>query len=382
MKKILVSLVIVIAAVWLILSFAAKSKKTTVAAREWPMELGRLDSVPARYPKQTRTPAAAELERLVKNVGIEFLKRSGQQAPDPIAVYVRKQLQRTDRTIEPAPPIPVELAPVRAHLLSGAPIGWDVDIARGASAPLPNLLAHMRLTRLFTASALERARTGEHAAWDDLRASHTLSRGLWKRPELISALIALAIDRNIIAAARQMPTPAPAWFDEIRNFDYRKAMQAAMQAEAWIISASIREISDSVSAEANPLRRFWDRMVKGPYYELSRADLVAHQRNTAVEISKVRVCALDAQDFERRRLAEVAWWNQPGKFLAPNVMGSWERVFRLRAELELAEHALGLRSGSQSRCSDGHWIVTPASVKFSKAIPLDSPSEIPLEIRR
>jgi len=367
-KRIIAIVLVGIAAAWLVLTFGAKSRKSTVSAREWPMGLGRLDSVPARYPKQSRTPAAHELERLAATIP--------KGPPDPVADYARKQLQRTDRTIDPAPPISVDLDAIRSILLSKQPIGWDVDIARAASAPLPNLVAHMKLSRLLTTSALERARLGDTNAWEDLRSQTTLSRGLWQRPEMISAMIAMAIDRNVIAAARKMPQPAPPWFDELRAFDYRKAMLAATQAEAWIISSSIKDFSAGDPTGRHWVRHIVDRTVKAPYLELSRSDLVARQRETAIAISSLTTCGLDAPP-ER-----VPWWNQPAKVLSPNITGAWRRVFRLRAELELTEHALGLRSGTQSQCSDGHWILTPASVKFSKPIPLDSPGVIPLEIRR
>lgn len=368
-KKIIVILVVVIGAAWLMSAFGAKSRKGRVAAREWPMGLGRLDSVAARYPKQSRTPAALELERLAGAMP---------KGPvDPIADYVRKQLQRTDRTIDPSPPISGDVDAIRSILLSKRPIGWNVDVTRGASAPIPNLVAQMKFSRLLTASALERARLGDANAWEDLRAQRALSRGLSNRPEIISALIAVAIDRNVIAAARKMPLPAPPWFEELRTFDYRKAMLAATQAETWIISTMIREFSVDEPAGSNWVRHLVDRTVKGPYMELARSDLVARQRENAIAISQLTTCALD------RPPERVPWWNRPAKVLSPNITGAWQRVFRLRAELELTEHALGLRSGPQSQCSDGHWIVTPGSVKFSKPIPLSgAPGVIPLEIRR
>ncbi len=339
-------------------------------AQDWPMGLGPLESVPRRYPKQMRTAAAAELDRLA----LATVKPSG---PDPAAKYVSAQLERADRTIDPAPPIHPNAAAIRTLLLSGRPIEWEVDISRGTRAPLPNLNVHMKLSRLLTVSALERARLGDAGAWDDLRAQRVLSRGLWQRPEFISAIIASAIDRNILAAARKMPLPAPAWFGEMRTFDYRKAMLAATQADTWMISAAIDEYSKADDAGHNWVQRVFDRMITEPYTELSRADLVERQRDLANEIAKRTTCGLDVP------AREAAWWNRPASIMTPNINLAWQRVFRLRADLELTEHALGLRSGTQSRCSDGHWIVTPASVKFSKTIPLDgAAAEIPLELRR
>lgn len=369
LKKIAITLLILIVVAVAVLTISANSRQSAVSAREWPMGLGRLDSVPARYPKQSRTPAAAELERIAATIP--------KGPPDPIAEYVNKQLQRIDRAIDPAPPPTADVDAIRAILLSNRPIGWDVDIARGSSAPLPNLLAQMKISRLLTASALERARLGDANAWEDLRAQRALSRGLWQRPEMISVMIAMAIDRNVIAAARKMPHPAPSWFDEIRTFDHRKALLAATQADTWTLSTVMNEYAAGDDAGKNPLRRFFDRTVRAPYTELSRADLVTLQRLTAIDLAKVTTCELTGMPPR-----DIAWWNQPAKMLTPDITSAWRRVFRLRAEIELTEHALGLRSGPQSQCSDGQWVIAPASVKFSKAIPLKSPAEIPLEIRR
>jgi hypothetical protein len=255
---------------------------------------------------------------------------------------------------------------------------WDVDIARGSSAPLPNLLALIKLGRLLTAGALERARLGDAGAWYDLQAQHELTRGLWRRPELISALIALAIDRHLIAAARKMPLPAPAWFGEVRTFDYRRAMVAAMQADAWVVSATMRDFYEGDDDRDHWVRRLVDRTIKAPYAELSRADLIAAQRDAAVAIATQQTCALESAEVK------PSWWNRPAQVLMPNITSAWQRTFRVRAELELTEHALGLRSGSQSRCSDGHWIVTSQRVTFSKPIPSPGPSSfvIPLEVER
>jgi hypothetical protein len=383
MKRIVIWVVAVIAAAWLIITLVAGSANSTAVARDWPMGLGSLESVPPRFPNQTRTAAALELERLSGAVGITFDRSAPTQSgPDPFADYVRQQVQRTDRGIDPAPPIPPGVAAIRAHLLSGEPIGWDVEISRLSGAPLPNLVAHMKLSRLLTASALERARTGDAGAWDDLHAQWALSRGLWRRPELVSAMIALAIDRNVVLVAPRMPLPAPAWFGEMRAFDYRKEMLAAMQGEAWVIAAEIAARDDY--AGGNWVRRAVQTTILRPYIALSRSDYLAQQRASAVELAKVTACGFDSERFTHERMNAVPWWNHGAKQAMPSVFGAWQRVFRFRAELELAEHALGLRGGQSSECADGNWVVTPTSVKFSKVLPLIGvrANGTPLEITR
>ena len=50
----------------------------------------------------------------------------------------------------------------------------------------------------------------------------------------------------------------------------------------------------------------------------------------------------------------------------------WQRASRVTPEIELTQKVLQLRSGQMpspwSRCSDGQWLVTPSSVKFSRTL--------------
>lgn len=383
MKKIGIALVVVIAAAALVFMFAAKDAKETADSREWTMGLGTLDSVPKRYPPRKTNAAALELERLAKPVGVDFHGRRDPGA-DEVAAYLRAQLARPEATIDPAPAFLEQnragIDAVRTHLLSAGPLEWELDLGRGLGGPMPSYRSQMQLGRLLTANALDRARRGDPGAWDDLRAEWELSRNLWQRPEMISSMIGLTLARHIAAAARKMPAPAPAWFDEVRTFDYRKAMLASLQSDTWIIGAELRVASND-DPGMNPIRRVRDWAAK-PYMILARADFLAHQREMAAVLAKTTTCALDAETFQQ--VEEPAWWNRIGGIVMPNTMLMWQRVFRFRAELELAEHALGLRSGAQSQCSDGTWIVTPQSVNFSKDIPSKEANGpgIPLELRR
>jgi hypothetical protein len=375
MKKLAVAGVLILIAVAAVMVLVNRNPRRTTVAREWPMGLGPLESVHARYPKQVKNEAARELERLSEQVSISFARRSERLEPDkhPVNDYVRAQLQKADRVIDPAPPLP-DVTAIREHLLTKGPIVFDLDMAGESRAPMPNLIAHSRLARLLIANAFERARRGDAGAWDDLRAAREVSRGLWRRPELASAMVALAIDRFIVTAARKMPSPPPAWFGEMRTFDYRKALMAAMQADTWLISTSIK-------ADEDEEEDIYESLLSGPYLAIARADFLALQREAAYELSKVNACGWDAQKFTDARSKAVPFWNLPAKMATPNLAAAWQRLFRLRAELELTEHVHGLRSGTESQCPDGQWIVTAESIKFSRPIELDGQgtTQLPLE---
>jgi hypothetical protein len=339
MKKLL-AIGLAMIALWIAVVVVTNRSERSSQSREWPMGLGRLESVPERYLPRSTNASAHELMRLSAAAGIEFdMRKSRTQTADSDTVkeYVRAQLERADRGLDPAPAIVTKrreaLEAVRDHLLSAEPPVFDVDIRRVSHAPNPNLLAHMRLSRLLTADALDRARAGDARAWDDLHAQWNLTKGLSHRPEFASAFIALTMTSDLVVAARRMPGPAPSWFDEVRTFDYRRALLAAMQADTWTMAAVMREEVEGDDAGSNSLRRFADRTFREPYLTISRADYVAHQRETAIELASMKNDEFDAKAFSKRRQDEMSWWNASGRALTMDAFGIWERLFRFQAEL-------------------------------------------------
>jgi hypothetical protein len=271
MKKIGIAVVLVIVAAVLVFMFVAKDAKQTAGSREWPMELGTLESVPARYPPRTTNEAAKELERLAK----------------------------TD-----------DAAAIRAHLLSGEPLVWEVDVRRGPAMPTPDFRAIMRAQKALAASTRD---------WEDLRAQWLLARPLWQRPDMISPMVAVTITSAVVERAATLPRTEPAWFDEVRTFDYRKAMLAGIQADTWATGALFRDVA-KVDEKAGPVNRLHDWAV-APYLHLSRVDFLAHQRATAAAL------------VNGARPPEIAWWNQPAQMAAPNLERAWKRVAELEAKV-------------------------------------------------
>lgn len=275
MKKLIVAVLVIVAA-WLVVSLTGSSTNKTAAGRDWPLGLGPLESVPERYPVTVKNEAARKLERLAA----------------------------TD-----------DAAALRALLLSGRPLVWDSDIRRGTRAPMPDVRMSMRVSRLLTKSARETK------SWDDLRAQWELAKPLWRRPELISAVVAMGITRNIVDAADEMNAPAPAWLDELRTFPFRKAMITVMQADAWSSSLMIKEYA-ARSRDGNVLRQAEDAIL-APYYRLSRGDYVAKQRRAAAALAKGEPYRYD-----------VAWWNRPVEMMMPNTTLVWERLAQLETDVK------------------------------------------------
>ena len=372
-KAILIVLAIPVVA-WLALAGAAEWMQRSVAARPWPNGLGGFDTVAARYPdRAAATPAAVALTKLTVPLGVDIAPRGERFVPTPpsrkdfdaiqkpLGAYITAQLERPSTAIDNAPPAVAayldahraQLDAVRADVLSGAPIAWTVQLERGMDMPIPNLLGHMELTRLFVARALM---TG---SWDDLHAVWQLDSGLRPRPDLISQLIALASTRMINASAAKLPLPAPAWLAEVRAFDYRRGIVASMQSEAnsW----------QSLPAGGG-VRGF----IAGPYVRVSAADAAEHMRAAFVDMAHSNACDVDEEALMQAVKRSIPKWNVLANMGIPNISSLWQRVARVTPELELTEKALQLRRGEtpspSSRCSDGQWVVTPASVKFSRKL--------------
>lgn len=382
MKRVILILVALPLAAWALLWIVAMAKERSVATRPWPNGLETLDRVPARYPDRAApTPAAAALVQLTAPLGVDIEPREGRRpiAPRPPARkefdaikvplhdYIDAQLGRPSAAIDEAPPAlaayfaahRAQLDAVRAHLLAGAPIAWKTQLSRGFDAPIPNLLGHMAVTRLFVADALLKARSGDAAAWDDLHALWLLDGGLRPRPDLISQLIALACARMTNVAAAKLPLPEPAWLAEVRAVDYRRAIVASMQAEAWIWRASAKDGS---------IRPWLAR----PYIALCAADAGERMRAALTEMESSSACDVDSDALGHVVQRSMPRWNIFARLAIPNIAATWERAVRTTPELERTAKVLQLRRGetpsADSRCSDGRWLVTASSLKFSRPL--------------
>jgi hypothetical protein len=186
-------------------------------------------------------------------------------------------------------------------------------------APLPDLRSRMRRARELTA----------RGTWEDLRAAHGISRELWsQRPDLVTAIVAMAIDQEIADAAKRLPGPLPPWLEELRAFDHPRALVAAVQTDTWKTGVVLRDIAHSDDAGQNWVRRAVDRTFMTPYLDASRAEFVEHQRRIAYGIATGNC-----------RFGEPPWWNRSGRIVAPNLTAVCRKLTRLRADLDALKRA-------------------------------------------
>lgn len=349
--------------------------------RVWTAGLGSIRDVPLRFPATARNDSAVELQQLAARAGVTLEPgASAEHGPEALRaalnVYVRRQLERPADGIDVLPPDVAEyldakrdaFSAVRDHLLERPDVAWEGDIGRGFASPMPNLLGHVQIHRALVIRALDAARRGDPAAWQELHSSWQLARVLWRRPEIASRIIALSCTRTTAAAARKMPAQTvPQWFREMVAVDYVEELIAAQQAESWRIveHAGEREVVQQLPA---PIRA-----VVAPLSRLETAFAIDSVRRYVTRVASSRACDLDSVPG-----------GTPDEL--PEIAGAFRRVLRLRAELEATERVLqmrrGQRLGQQSQCSDGEWVVSADGFRFSRDIPVAAPGlNVPLAYR-
>jgi hypothetical protein len=293
MRRAFLVVCIILAAVallWLAGSKAMSEPESDALAEPWPAGLGAAANVPRHYPPTVENEAARALRTFP--FPAELRKELG--------AYVKQEIARGSADV--APPPSTTGAFLAAHVrelealeetLTTQPIVWKSDLAKGHSAPLPDLRQVIDVQRLLLARAL--SRHDDPAAWHELHATWSVSRALLRRPELISALVGLAIARSTNAVARTLPPPAPAWREEMLSTDYSRAMVAALQAESWSRAMDMRNETfvdeDAKHDPAAPVERVFDVFV-APQRRRWAAEVLGARRKTAEAFHAMPQCAI------------------------------------------------------------------------------------------
>ena len=341
MKKALLILLPLAAAVYLASWFWAGDEVAAAAARPWPEGLGTLAAVRDRYPPQPENEAARKLTKLAAHF----------TAKESITAYVRQEIARGELTIAEPPAIP-DLTAIR-DLLLREPIVWKRDISLQHGGLLQNVAMYQSLTRSLLASALGRARRHDAAAWDDLHAAWNLTRSLDGQPPRILRLVAMSMARAINAVAWKMPLPAPAWFKEVQDHDFLRPLFETLQYERW----------NGWRNQMFPVKPF--------------AQTIDRERTVISVLARVTEC-----EFHPAPATRVVPEGADGSDLD----FTWQRAFRYRAEREATANALRARAGQPidpgSHCSDGRWNFDGKAIRFAKpiALPEQRDTSMPLTL--
>ena len=320
-------------------SFRNEDAVSTSAAREWPGEMGALETVADRWPRVEANDASVKLTSLA-----ETLPKNNNALDD----FVAREIRRDEITIGEPPTLP-DVSAIR-DLLLREPIDWARHDEIGDPQAIATRVIQMTMARALVANALAKGRSNAPAAWDDLHAVWRLARSLDGHPQMMAQTAALSMARMINAVAWKMPLPAPAWLGDLQSRDDVRPLLDAFQhqtASYWRSSAWIFPTK-------------W------------LASSIDHDRKIAEDLFSITGCDV----------------NTPMNQLGTDLTSVWRRAFRYRAEREATANALRVREGKSietgSRCSDGGWMFDGGTLRFSREIataPPDNPMPLVLRVK-
>jgi hypothetical protein len=323
---------------------------------------------------QKTNDAARRMVTLATPLGTTFEPTGGKVDPIRTALseYVMAQQVRADAVVVDPPAEVIayldqheaQIDALREHLLHGETIVWDRDLSKGFDAPLPYLLGHMDVARLFTTRALLRGRANDPRAWDDLHAAWRVAQILEPRPELISQMICMAITRFVNGAAWKIPqAPNANWFAEVQQIDHRRLLLGAYQSEMYVMWRN-GERATMNGAMAT---------IGKPYMRWAIIDMARRQRKAAEQLAAMTTCSLEPVTD-----ADIPQWNIIAKIATPG-NGAWQRAFRTIAEREATMNAIRIAQGqaivAESACSDGKWRFENDRLSYSGPIAASGPTE-------
>lgn len=413
----------------LVLAFVVTSMLARNAERKTEAALARLvGSTGAKPQVLDKNDLALALEPLADPLGIELRPRdrsrtaSRSQTPAVIAAmgdWLREQEEKPTDEITP-PPADVQawldghreaLDAIADRIVAEGTPRWPVNtVGAPINQPIPNLLGHMHLFRILTAASLERELRGDHTgAWHLQQAAWNLTRGLFDRPETISALIGVAGVRLQVATQRKLEPPIPAWVAETSKVRLHREILEALRTEMGNTArfarggSYLRELL-AMSRHQPSKTALIGEAVISPIMRWA----VAENMTVAIEeldaLRDADPCAASRQRFDERLRQKRGPVAQRFSFVVPELSNAITRAAiadvavegtsKVLAAKVARDAAVGAWPSSipaieQSRCSDARWLYAvdasgAMSLKFEGNLrqPEGSRmSRIPLEFR-
>lgn len=374
-------------AVTVAVGYLAAAYAVRRAEKAWANEVAPMERFAARYPTQPDSPAAVQLDALVRPLGIQL---TGPRAPDPTASEkAQAELLKSIASfvgdcgrsgVDECPALPPAVAAfleresarldaIEAHVLQGAPFHWAQDITRGVAAPIPSLLGHRQLESVLLARALANAGHNRPEAADrSLEAGWVLNSAYTERPELVSRLIAVSASALNVAVLRTLQRPEERWLPRMRG-RFAADLQTPYQLEAWNWTRyatgpwGIFDVASMGSGETpkHSIRGTTGRLLTIPYVRLSFAGVSRALLDATRTLRSVKRCDFDVDRYAKQFEDSIPRWNILGRIATPSVVRGFTALRYADLDRELTEQVLAARAERQAT---GRWpsADTPSTV--------------------
>ena len=340
------------------------SRREKAARARWAQSVGSLEEFQRALPETKRNAEAQALEALVATLGLgpDEAKSPWKEVRGPLYDYVKAQLEKTTAEAD-APPEAVStflakeretVASLRRQLVDGATPIWEEHRTNLYAAPMPRLMVIIGLQRLFAADALAALQRGERdEAAVDLEASWKLQEALSHRPELISALIRIALVRLSAGVLRKFDGAPAVWTERLASYDPRTDLLNGYKYEA----CALLEVGHPGPAEAAYFEgsSLWGHIptrLARTYLHLCAASSADILLDLLESVRNEDPCVQDLQDKLAPIVKKAPWWNIVGRIAIPN-LGVWARAGRIQVEVELTRKILEARAARDK--NGGSW---------------------------
>jgi hypothetical protein len=369
---IVVGILMALPVLWILGGTWLAARRERAAERAWA-EIGLpIDGLAARFPKTIPSKAALEIEAAAARMGMDVAPHGDTSRVHPgkdvakrfndlgVGTFVDAQRDRADDVVK-ALPVALSLfltshaADIEAvRAASAGELIWESDIAQLFAAPIPSIKGHRDLQAVLALDALDKVGRGDSAgALASLAAGWRIASAFARRPELISQIFTINLDRQVLGIVRKVPVVPDEWRARLRERDYAKTLLTALQVEGWMVTTYARTGTTGTAAVLAPLER--------PYLRLSGANHADIMRRLVADLKKEDPCTMDVSAFDNRVRSWVPRWNVLSAMALPNLGGHWRLAARSAVDAELSQKIVEARSTpptadvSSSICSVLTW---------------------------
>jgi hypothetical protein len=352
---IVLGILIALPLVWILGGTWLAARRERAAERAWAGMGLPIDGLAARFPKTVPSKAALEIEAAAARMGIGLAPHGDTSRVHPgadvakqfndlgIGKFIDAQRDRADDVVGA---LPVEMsvflaghaADIEAVRVSSAgELTWEGDLEKLFAAPMPSIKGHRDVQAVLALDALDKVGRGDSAgALASLAAGWRIASAFAKRPELISQIFTITLDRQVLGIVRKVPVVPDEWRARLRERDYAKALLTALQVEGWMVTTYARTASTGTAAVLAPLER--------PYLRLAGANHADIMRRLVDDLKKQDPCTMDVSAFDAKVRSWVPRWNVLSAMALPNLGSHWRLAARSAVDTELSQKIVEARS--------------------------------------
>ncbi len=358
-------------AFWLAARHVAQAKK------RWARLGQPMDAFEARFPATPDSPAAERLDEMTRPLGIRMIPRPGERVRwdgengDELRALGAELIKMDRPEFGSSPSLPAgaetllrrerdRLDAIVAHILEAAPLAWEMDVGKGAEAPILGLLGHRQLSSLLLGRAWFSARDGRIAeAEQALEASWRLNASYLQRPDLIPQLSAVVVAQMQHGVLRTFPNPANVWLARMEERPFGRNFTHALQLQAWNLLSYGRRSQGSFGSRERRgpsiPRVGWGSIpefLATPYTRLSVAGASEVLLRASRDLGSRRRCDVDTRLYAKELDDSLPRWNIIARIGTPSVALSWTAFRETDFDRELTERVLRARI---VRTTSGSW---------------------------